>query len=574
MSAASLKIAQTILEGFKTHYRLFQSSTNEALELFTEKKWKDLQNLSKSRISFYDNRVAETFKEIQSQYNAGELESLKWDQIKKDYVGLLLDIEQPELAETFFNTVICKLLDRKYFNNEYIFFRPTLSTEHIESEKPTYYTYEINSKNFFEVSHKILHDLGLANKLKHKRRNIRKILLFLKSINNQIRRKNFSQVQIISSLFIRNKGAYLVGKFFNPEDFYPFAVAFTPNEDDDIEIDAILTSQEQLRILFNFSRAYFFVNANVPSGVVEFLKECMPNKPAGEIYSSIGLHKHGKTLFYRDFIKHLKNSKDLIIEAPGTIGLVMLVITLPSYPYVFKIIRDDKNRRKDVTADYIKGKYQLVKSHDRVGRLADTMEFKEVALPIERFDKKTIELLRSSASESTFIEKDMIIFKHVYIERRMQPLNLYINQEIIKEKLDRLIIDYGYAIKDLASANIFPGDMLSKNFGITQNNQRIVFYDYDEIMLMTDCEFKKIPESNNDLDEFSEDVWYPVGKNDVFPENFTSFLMTNPKIKDIFRKHHNDLFDVKFWNGKKQSIIENKVESFFPYHESIRLKNF
>ena len=252
----------------------------------------------------------------------------------------------------------------------------------------------------------------------------------------------------------------------------------------------------------------------------------------------------------------------------------MLVITLPSYPYVFKIIRDDKNRRKDVTADYIKGKYQLVKSHDRVGRLADTMEFKEVALPIDRFDKKTIELLKASASESTFIEKDMIIFKHVYIERRMQPLNLYINQEFIKEKLDRLIIDYGYAIKDLASANIFPGDMLSKNFGITQNNQRIVFYDYDEIMLMTDCEFKKIPESNNDLDEFSEDVWYPVGKNDVFPENFTSFLMTNPKIKDIFREHHYDLFDVKFWNGKKQSIIENKVESFFPYHESIRLKNF
>ena len=243
MSAASLKIAQTILEGFKTHYRLFQSSTNEALELFTEKKWKDLQNLSKSRISFYDNRVAETFKEIQSQYNAGELESLKWDQIKKDYVGLLLDIEQPELAETFFNTVICKLLDRKYFNNEYIFFRPTLSTEHIESEKPTYYTYEINSKNFLEVSHKILHELGIANKLKHKRRNIKKVLLFLKSINNQIRRKNFSQVQIISSLFIRNKGAYLVGKFFNPEDFYPFAIAFTPNDDDDIEIDAILTTK-------------------------------------------------------------------------------------------------------------------------------------------------------------------------------------------------------------------------------------------------------------------------------------------------------------------------------------------
>ena len=176
------------------------------------------------------------------------------------------------LQKPFFNTVICYLLDRKFFNNEYFFFRPNLSTEHIESEKPTYYTYEINSKNFLEVTHKILHELGIANKLKHKRQNIKKVLLFLKSINNQIRRKNFSQLQIISSLFIRNKGAYLVGKFFNPEDFYPFAIAFTPNDDDDIEIDAILTNQEQLRILFNFSRAYFFVNANVPSGVVEFLK--------------------------------------------------------------------------------------------------------------------------------------------------------------------------------------------------------------------------------------------------------------------------------------------------------------
>jgi isocitrate dehydrogenase kinase/phosphatase len=313
----------------------------------------------------------------------------------------------------------------------------------------------------------------------------------------------------------------------------------------------------------------------VPSAYVQFLRSLMPKKPRSEIYTVLGLQKQGKTLFYRDFLQHLKHSSDCFGAAPGIPGLVMLVFELPSFPYVFKVIKDWFPPPKETTRAQVKQKYLLVKHHDRVGRMADTLEYSNVAFPLSRFSEELVAALQRDCPSLVDIEGERIIIGHLYIERRMVPLNLFLAraEENGKDSLiEHGIIEYGNAIKDLAAANIFPGDMLYKNFGVTRHG-RVVFYDYDEIEYLTDCNFRTIPQARYEEDELSAEPWYPVGKHDVFPEQFEKFLLGNDKIRHYFLKYHAELLTRDFWQSHKERILAGVVEDVFPYPQHIRFRN-
>jgi isocitrate dehydrogenase kinase/phosphatase len=311
---------------------------------------------------------------------------------------------------------------------------------------------------------------------------------------------------------------------------------------------------------------------------VQFLRTLMPRKPRGELYSALGLAKQGKTLFYRDFLYHLRHSSDRFRIAPGIKGMVMLVFDLPSFPYVFKVIRDWYPPQKDTTREQVQRKYLLVKQHDRVGRMADTLEYSEVAFARERFDEALIEELRKLAPSQLEIgDRDgdgheEVVIKHLYIERRMIPLNIYLQEAFdagAAEQVEHAVVEYGNAIKDLVAANIFPGDMLWKNFGVTRNG-KVVFYDYDEIEYLTDCNFRQVPQARNEEEELSGEVWYSVGPHDVFPETFAPFLLGNPAVREVFIKHHADLLDPAFWQGHKERILAGHVHDVFPYEREKR----
>jgi len=333
------------------------------------------------------------------------------------------------------------------------------------------------------------------------------------------------------------------------------------------------------------------VDMEVPSAYVQYLRSMMPRKPRNEIYSALGLAKQGKTLFYRDFLQHQRHSTDKFRIAPGIKGMVMLVFDLPSFPYVFKVIKDYYPHQKDTTREQIKGKYLLVKQHDRVGRMADTLEYSEVGFPRDRFDDELIaEIEKFAPSQLEISDRDgdgnvEVIIKHVYIERRMIPLNIYLQEAFdaggansgdaspkaarAREQIERGVMEYGNAIKDLVAANIFPGDMLWKNFGMTRQG-KVVFYDYDEIEYVTDCNFRRVPEPRNEDDEMSGEIWYSVGPRDVFPETFAPFLLGNPKVREVFMKHHGDLLDVAFWQSHKERIQAGHVYDVFPYDQDKR----
>ena len=401
-------------------------------------------------------------------------------------------------------------------------------------------------------------------------------------------RANF-QIQVLSSLFYRNKGAYVVGKIINGFSELPFALPILHNRNGKLVIDACLFGEDELQMLFSFARAYFMVDMEIPSAYVQFLRSLMPRKPRGELYAALGLAKQGKTLFYRDFLYHLKHSSDKFRIAPGIKGMVMLVFDLPSFPYVFKVIKDYYPPQKDTTREQIQGKYLLVKQHDRVGRMADTLEYSEVAFARERFEDELIEEIRKFApSQLTIGDRDgngemEVVLKHVYIERRMIPLNIYLQEAFdtlehpeseaqakrAQDQLEHAVVEYGNAIKDMVAANIFPGDMLWKNFGVTRGG-KVVFYDYDEIEYLTDCNFRKVPTPRYEEDEMSGEVWYSVGPKDVFPETFEPFLLGNDRVRKAFMDHHADLLDAAFWHRHKERIKAGQMLDVFPYDESQR----
>ena len=592
-SPLAYEIAKAMMDGFNRHYRLFRVESARAKHRFETADWHGQQRAQRERIEFYDLRVKEATVRLEKEFKAGEQPMEVWQQVKLHYIGLLVDHHQPELAETFFNSVTTKILHRTHFHNDFIFVRPAVSTEYIENDEPaatpTYRSYYPTRGTLAETIGRIVDNFRLQRAFEDLPRDAGYVLEAMSGRLSHVKLRANFQIQVLSSLFFRNKGCYVVGKLINGFNEVPFALPILHNRAGKLVIDACLFGEEEMEVLFSFARAYFMVEMEVPSAYVQFLRSLMPRKPRGEIYNALGLAKQGKTLFYRDFLYHLRHSSDKFRIAPGIKGMVMLVFDLPSFPYVFKLIRDYFPPQKETTREQIKAKYLLVKQHDRVGRMADTLEYSEVAFARDRFEDELLDEIRDHAPSQLEISdrdadgREEVIIKHLYIERRMIPLNIYLQEAFdaaaaaangpaaaqAHEQIERAVIEYGNAIKDLVAANIFPGDMLFKNFGVTRNG-KVVFYDYDEIEYITDCNFRKIPAAHNEEEEMSAEVWYRVGPKDVFPESFAPFLLGNPVVREVFMKHHADLLDAAFWQAHKERIAAGHVHDVFPYERHRR----
>jgi isocitrate dehydrogenase kinase/phosphatase len=571
--ARAFAIARAMLDGFDRHYRLFRQASAEAKKRFEAADWHGQQQAQAQRIAYYERRVAEATERLQNEFGAATLPMEVWQQVKLHYIGLLINHYQPECAETFFNSVTTKILHRSYFHNDFIFVRSAVSTDHLENDEPaalpTYRAYYPTKDTLAETWHRVVTNFQLEREFEDLGRDVADLMAAVDGELGEFKMRTNFQIQVLSSLFFRNKGAYIVGKIINGFNQTPFALPILHGENG-LVVDAALFGEDSLELVFSFARAYFMVTMEVPSAYVQFLRSLMPRKPHSELYSALGLQKQGKSLFYRDLLMHMRHSSDKFRIAPGIKGMVMLVFDLPSFPYVFKVIKDFYPPPKDTTRELIKSKYLLVKQHDRVGRMADTLEYSDVAFPRARFDDELVAELREFCTSLIEEEGDVLVIRHVYIERRMIPLNIYLH-DASPEQIESVVIEYGNAIKDLVRANIFPGDMLWKNFGVTRHG-RVVFYDYDEIEYLTDCTFRKVPEARNEEDEMSGEVWYRVGPKDVFPETFAPFLLGNPTIREVFMAHHADLLDVAFWQGHKEEILAGYVHDVFPYEAQKRFE--
>ncbi len=567
--ARARAIAQAILEAFDRHFRIFRETTQRARQYFIEGDWQAVREDSARRISLYDQRVREAIALLREHYGLHTAEHELWQEIKFQYLGLLYGHRQPELAETFYNSVFVGLFHRRYYNNDHIFVRPAVSTERIEGEVPAYRSYYPTQEGWATALDRLLRDIDLGLPYENRRRDLCHLLRAVSRlpIPSEGLTRHF-QVQVLRSVFYRNKAAYVVGRVINGNARHPFVLPLLRTRGGRVRVDALVTEPDDVANVFSFARAYFMADCEVPSAVVRFLLSCLPGKSAADLYTAIGFHKQGKAEFYRDFLDHLRNSSDRLQVAPGITGMVMLVFTLPSYPYVFKVIRDRFPSVKRTTEAEVIAKYRFVKRQDRVGRMADTWEFSHAAFPVNRFDPGLLQELLDAAPSKVSIEGGQVVIRHLFIERRLNPLNLFLEQAD-DTALRQAMCEYGNALREIAGAGIFPGDLLLKNFGVTRHG-RVIFYDYDEIVPIEDCRFRRIPEPQTPEQEMAAEPWYAVAENDIFPEEFGTFLMTDPRWRRAFLETHADLLRAETWREIQAMVQAEQVPDIYPYRAESR----
>ncbi|WP_435928202.1 bifunctional isocitrate dehydrogenase kinase/phosphatase [Dryocola sp. BD613] len=566
-SRQELLVAHTILQGFDAQYGRFLEITAGAQQRFEQADWHAVQRAMKSRIHLYDHHVGLVVEQLRCITGTESTDAAFLLRVKEQYTSLLPDYPRFEIAESFFNSVYCRLFDHRSLTPERLFIFSSQAEGRFRTiPRPL-------SKLFFPAQGwqlllvSMLGDLPLRLPWQNLTRDAGYIAAHLNETFG-VDALCSASLEVANELFYRNKAAWLVGKLALPSGKVPFLLPIHRTDDGQLVVDTCLTDSAEASIVFGFARSYFMVYAPLPAALVEWLRELLPGKTTAELYMAIGCQKHGKTESYREYLTYIAATDEQFIEAPGIRGMVMLVFTLPGFDRVFKIIKDKFAPQKEVSAERVRACYQLVKEHDRVGRMADTQEFENFVLDKRQISAPLLALLYEEVPEKLTDLGDRIAISHLYIERRMVPLNIWL-ESVEGQQLRDAVEEYGNAIRQLAAANIFPGDMLFKNFGVTRHG-RVVFYDYDEICYMTEVNFRDIPPPRFPEDEMSAEPWYSVSPGDVFPEEFRHYLCADPRIRPLFDEMHGDLFRADFWRALQERIRNGHVEDVYAYRRRQR----
>jgi isocitrate dehydrogenase kinase/phosphatase len=565
---ATARAATAIADAFDSYRARFAEITRGVRDRFERRDWLGTQDDAAARLALYRIHVARALAEVRFELGALATDVPTWEEVKWLHAALIVDRDDCEIAETFFSSITRRVFTTVGVNSHVEYVLPEANPELRGDELPITRCYALDT-GAASALEQLLADLAWSVPYAHLELDVQ---LAAERVESALHRAGISltgsAIEALVPTFFRNKGAYVIARVKNGDAWLPLVLPLLHGPDG-IVIDAVLTTSDEVSIVFGFSWSYFFVEASRPMAIVEFLASIMPLKRIDELYNAIGFNKHGKTELYRSLVEHMARPEARFDFAEGDEGLVMSVFTLPSLNVVFKIIKDRFGHPKRITRTGVLGKYHLVFVRDRVGRLADAQEFEHLAFPRRLFPDALLAHLRDVAPSIVRVEGDSVIIAHLYTERRVTPLNVFLRDATPDAAADA-ILDYGAAIKDLAAANIFTGDMLLKNFGVSRHG-RVIFYDYDELCLLTECNIRALPQPRTEDEEMAAEPWYYVGEQDVFPEEFTAFLVPPAPLRDIFLGAHDDLLTVQYWRGMQQRQKAGEVVDVFPYAASRRL---
>jgi len=535
--------AALIAEHFRQYNEEFGRITRRAALNFLAEDWATAQLDAVARIELYELRVARGVAAIASQLQLQRTDVALWTEIKRAYEFIVARRPDSDFYRTFFNSITRDLFGTVGVNPEVEFCATNVGRA---SGAVPIRVYRVGGSLPTAVR-EVLTDLPFGAAIHDPEAAVHRISA---EIGRYFQTGRLSgqpeSIELIEPVFYRGTHAFVVGRLIGDGSITPLVLAFT-NSSLGVQVDSVMLSRADVGSLFGYARSYFHVDLPVVSAAITLLRSFMPRKSIDELYTVLGRAKQGKTERYFALQRHLDKSIDSFVHAPGDRGLVMLVFTLPSHDLVFKVIRDRFGAPKTSTREDVIDRYQFVFRHDRAGRLVDAQEFRRLRLPRARFMPDLLDELLNEAGESCRIEGDDLIVEHCYIERRLRPLNLFL-RESDPAAAESAIIDYGNALRDLAASNVFPGDLLLKNFGVTSHG-RVIFYDYDEICMVTDCVFRDLPQPSCEEEETSAEPWFHCGPRDVFPEQWLPFLSIPPAVCGVFTQHHAELLTAAWWRS-------------------------
>ena len=558
--------SQQLIETFAAYHDAFREITRRAQRRFETRDWAAAQADAAERLALYRERVLwalETLPVLLAAPKAADT----WVAMKAAFADATSRRADAEIAQTFFNSVARRMQGTVGADPRTTFVESSAPLRTPESDA-FYATLEgpaLDEETFVRILTLFRWNVPYVDMRAAAARAARIVAAdFLSRCGGTADR-----IEIIRAPFYRNKGAYLVGRIWSGRRAVPLIIALG-HDAVGITVDAVLPTPDEASIVFGFSWSYFAVDVSDPHALVDFLGSVMPHKRVDELYTAIGYNRHGKTELYRSLMRHLEQDPDARFAfAEGDQGTVMSVFTLPSFNVVFKVIKDTFAYPKTTTRRAVRDRYNFVFVRDRVGRLADAQEFEFLQFPVTCFSAPLLEHLLTTCGETVHVADSHVILHHAYTERRVTPLNLYLRAAPPAAAL-HAALDFGQAIKDLAGANIFTGDMLFKNFGVTRHG-RVICYDYDELALLTECQFRAMPKPMNPEDEWSAEPAFFVGENDVFPEEFRAFLVPPGTLRDAFLQAHGDLLDVRYWRETQDRVRTGEILDVYPYQRHRRL---
>lgn len=571
MNKTARRLAKAILNGFDAFFAEYKNITYGAQGRFERADWQGIQTAMRQRLDLYKQKVVIVADSAHAITGQDLRDRDLWQQAKAEYAVIIQGHRNFEITQTFFNSVYCYVFGHEKIRDLHAFVmepapqETTLPVDDVLVQVPI-------DGDIHAAFDKVLDNCGFNIPFEDRSRDLGFITrvfndIFLPRLEGSI---GHAYIETLESLFFRNKAAYLIGRVVSGNISIPFMLPLLNNEQGAIYVDTLLHDPDDISIVFSFSRSYFMVDASTPSAYISFLHDIMPHKEVFELYSAIGFPKHSKTVYYRRAVEMTLASDDKYVIAPGIKGMVMLVFTRDNFDYVYKMIKERFTPPKDMSREHVRNCYSLVKRWERGGRMADTQEFNNLAFDRRRFSPELMGELQKEVPSLLEEHGNVLIIKHCYIERKMVPLNMYI-QNCTEAQLHSVMDEYGNAIKQLAAGNLFPGDMLLKNFGVTRHG-RVVFYDYDEICPLTDCNFRWLPQPQNDEQAFANHPWYNVAPNDIFPEEFRLFFSGHREARQVFDQLHSDLYDPTFWIELQNRIRAGYVADVFPYRKKQRFQ--
>jgi isocitrate dehydrogenase kinase/phosphatase len=555
--------AQTLLDAFTDYNDEFRAITRRAPARFEQRDWRSSQRDAVERIDLYSKYVDGAVETMRRRLGGDVHERAIWSAIKRRFAELIDGLPDNEFTKTYFSSITRRTFATAGVDSAVEFVALDLDPLGSVTTRVETKVY-VNRGSIDLLVEELLADFGFRTPYRDFERSVRTVADEIKAtVDTAGERRAVERIEVIREVFYQMTRAYLVGRISGRGWELPFVVALR-NSESGVLVDTVMLDESMVSVLFSFTRSYFHVDLAHVGEVVAFLKGILPKKPVSELYTVLGRAKQGKTERYRELFRHLQHSDDMFVLAPGERGLVMVCFTLPSFDVVFKLIRDRFPVQKNILRQDVLQKYELVFKRDRAGRLVDAQEFKRVSFPKARFSRELLDELLSETAATVHVEGDQLVIDHMYIERRMTPLNLYV-RSVTSELAGKAVLDYGQAIRDLAVTNIFPGDLLLKNFGVTRHG-RVIFYDYDELCLVSDCRFRDLPQAQYDEDEMRGEAWYYVADNDVFPETFINFLGFDEHLKSVFLDAHREILTAEWWNGIQARLREGEFLEVLPYH--------
>jgi isocitrate dehydrogenase kinase/phosphatase len=555
--------AHLILAAFSDYNAQFRVITRRAPWRFDARDSKGSQRDAVERIELYDHLVSQTIAQLRLKLGEQARDRTLWADTRNEFLALIDGLPDAEFTKTFFSSITRRLYGTIGVAPEIEFVATDLDPLGKVNSTVGTNTY-INHGSLLLLFEDVLGDVRFHSAWRDFDRSVAYVTAEVtRHLKDSNERRAAAKVEIIRPVFYQVARAYIVGRITGRDFLVPLVIALK-NTDGGVLVDAVMLSEGDVSIVFSFTKSYFHVDLDRVGEAVLFLKSMMPRKPVSELFIVLGRAKQGKTERYRELMRHLETTQDQFVHAPGERGLVMVCFTLPSFDVVFKIIRDRFPYPKSVIREEVKAKYQLVFKHDRAGRLVDAQEFKQLKFRKSLFAPALLEELRDETALTVHEQGDDLVFDHMYIERRMTPLNLFL-RSAPAAAAEKAVIDYGQCIRDLAYTNIFAGDLLLKNFGVTRHG-RVIFYDYDELCQVTDCRFRDMPQATNPEDEMRGEAWFYVADNDVFPETFINFLAFGDAQRQAFIHVHGEILTAAFWRGVQERLADGEVLEVLPYH--------